>query len=256
MKKGKKKYLIFIAIVIVYVIITCFFYVKRKNDYINIVVRDDVVWSYQNKKWEKISLEKNDEIEKLNWTKFVIYSDGKKLGKYNLWYDEKWYAFNDNNKAINYDGELFAYQSPKHIKALSFKNKEINDFTYVETLLKNNNITTDGNYTMSNNISVDFDSDGQKEEFYLVSNVFSEKLEGNHYTFVFMVKNNKIYEIYKDTNIKDTYDGCMPYIDGFIDVDKDSKYEIAFTCSKYSIKKPINKLYKFKKGKFEEIISN
>ena len=111
MKKGKKKYLIFIAIVIVYVIITCFFYVKRKNDYINIVVRDDVVWSYQNKKWEKISLEKTDEIEKLNWTKFVIYSDGKKLGKYNLWYDEKWYAFNDNNKAINYDGELFAYQS-------------------------------------------------------------------------------------------------------------------------------------------------
>ena len=249
--KKKRKYVIFIVIVFIYLIFTGILYLNNKRNKLYIVVRNDIVWVYQNKELKSLN---NKNKKTLNWTKFKVYSDGKKIGRYSLWYDNKWYVFKDNNDPVNYDGELFAYKSQKNIKALSYKNEEVKDNQYIDFLLKKNNIINDNNYNVKNYINVDIDSDGEKEDFYLVSNAFKENIVSKkYYAFAFMVKNNKIYTIYSDVT-KDTYDGCIPAIDAFIDIDSDDKYEVVFTCSKYSIQKSINKVYRFKDKNFEEII--
>ena len=247
-----KKYIILLSIIGVYLLGMYIWYIHDKNDNLYLIVRNNTIWSLHRNKWTNHSLSYHKEID---WTKFNIYSDGKSIGKYKVWYDEQWYVFDDKNQPVIFDGELFAYQSPNNIKAISFKPKAIENFKYVNALLNKYNINIDNNYTISNVISADIDSDKQKEDIYLVSNAFSETTTGKYYTFAFMVKNNKVYTIYNKTN-DGFYESCLPYIDGIIDTDSNGKYELVFTCARFSRKKPINRLYEFKNNRFNELISN
>jgi len=258
MKKGKKKYIIIIIILIIYLLLMYVFIgrdnLKDSKNKTTLIVGNNTVWSYSNKKWHNVK--DSNEISTFDWEKFSVSVDGKKLGKKYLVFSDKWYLFDNNKKAVNYVGKLFAYKSNNNMNLLDFEINPITDFTYVNEVLSNLNIST-LDFAVSNIVSVDFDNDGVDEDFYIISNSFiTDPIPDKYFSIVFMVKDNNIYLLYNNTNIKDVYSGCIPYIDAFINVDKDSIHEVVISCDKYSIQGSIDMLYKYNDNRFHILIYN
>lgn len=259
MKKGRKKYIILIIILIIYFIVMFISFgmdnFKKKEKTI-IIVDNGTVWESDGNKWYNITT--INQIKSLNWKEFTVLSDGKKFGNYYLWYDDsRWYLFDKNKKAVSYSGDIFAYQSSTRINVLPMNIKNIEDFTYVRKVLSNNGLSEDSKFTMATVSSFDIDSDGVEEDFYVVSNVFAtDFFPDKSFSFVFMVKDNKIYMLYNDIDNNTGTNGCMPYLNNVLDVDNDGNYGVIVSCSKYSLQGTTNMLYTLDDGKFKIIISN
>ena len=253
--RDKKIYVILIVLVIVFFIVMFLLFgldeLKKGSINTTLVVGKDTVWNYSGKKWKNV-----DSYEKLNWEKYDIYVNNEKKGNYYLWYNDKWYAFDDNKKAIKLEGTLLGVKSNIDIPVYNFSTDIIDNYVYVDEVLEEHNLPTNNDYTVNEMIVFDYDNDGIEEEFYVVSNAFTmdshpEKI----FSLVFMVKNEEIYPIYTDISENKGFNGCMPYISSFIDVDNDSKYEFIFSCSKYSVSGITRMLYEFKNNEFKILIS-
>ena len=258
MKKGKKKYVIILAVLLIYFVIIFFMFYNKKEKVISIVVDNYAFFHYdKNKKWKSIPL-RNNKLESYNWKDYDTYVNGEFYGNKYLWFNDKWYVFNKDKSPVNYSGSLLAIHSgfDYSIKPINFENKNIDNYSYVYDVLKKNNILIDNNYTVSSYLLFDIDNDGNNEEFYTVSNSFPIDFSASkYYSFVFMVKNNKIYYLYKDT-YDEIFDACKPYISGILDVDNDKTYEVIVNCGKYSNRGTNVSLYRFNKKGFVKIISN
>ena len=225
----------------------------RKESYdTTLVVGNDTIWTYKNKRWNNLS--SSDEI---NWNKFDIYSDNVMIGNYYLWYSDGWYVFDNSKNAITLDGELLGVDSNLDISVYNFSTSEIDNYSYVYEVLRDNNLPISSEYTSSEKLLFDFDNDGVEEEFYLVTNAFPEGFDPEKiFSIVFMVKDEEIYIIYNDISDNTGYNGCKPYFNSFIDIDEDSKYEVILSCAKYSTNGINKTLYEFKDKQFKKLISN
>ena len=253
--RGKKTYIILIFILLVFFVVMFVLFgldnIRKSNYDTTIIVGEDTIWSYNNKNWVN-----NKSYDKLNWEKYDVYLNNIKTGNYYLMYNGKWYAFDDKKNAVLLDGDLIAFNSNHDISLYEFQTEQITDYSYVEKVLSEKEIST-SDYTSKYKVSFDFDNDGNIEDFYLVSNAFPMGFNPDKiFSIVFMVKNSKIYPIYTDISKNVGFNGCKPYFNSFIDVDNDSKYEFILSCSKYSTSSTNHMLYKFKDNKFKILISN
>lgn len=256
----KKRYVVILILIIVY--FTTLFLLKGASNVKNsklastIIVNNSSVWQLKDKKWYNVV--SNSEINDLSWQEFNIIVDSEYFGKYNVVHDEsKWYLFDNERKAYSYSGHFVAYQADYNMPVKSYEEKEITDYTYVNQVLGENNLPLNQELTVNLYINVDYDNDGVKENFYFISNAFPmESDPENIFSIVFMEKTGTIYPIYKSIAPRQGFNGCMPYMDAIIDVNDDKKYELIISCSKYSIKEPIDILYEFSNNKFSVIISN
>ena len=90
--------------------------------------------NYNNKKWNNvIDLTK---IKELNWNNYKVYLNNEYFGKYQLWHDDKWYAFDKDKKAVMLEGDLLAYASNYDIDVKSFTENPINDRTNSNSYVK------------------------------------------------------------------------------------------------------------------------
>lgn len=229
--------------------------IKKGKYATTLIVGDDAVWTYSDKHWMNIT--KYTTIKKLDWKKFNIYLDNKEFGEYYLWHDDKWYAFDDKKNAVKLDGELLAYNSNHEIKINEFSQSEISDRSYINFVLEDNDISPSSQTTSEYVVNYDYDNDGVEEQFYVISNVFAMDFDPEtSFSIVFMVKNDEIYYIYNDISKNKTYNGCMPYITSFLDVDEDNTDELILSCARYSVSGVVKMLYKLENGEFKIIISN
>lgn len=254
--RNKKTYIILIVIILIFFAVMFLVFgidnIRQEKYTTTIIIDNDIVWSLRKKKWSNYH-----SYSKLNWKEFNVYVDNKKFGNYYLWHNDKWYLFDSKKNAINYDGRLIAYRSNYKMNIYDYNIENIEDFTYVNEVLMDNNISNVDEYTAKNKVSLDYDNDGEIEDFYLVSNVFSmESNPDKVFSIVFMVKDNEVYSIYTDIEKNTSFNGCKPYFNTFIDVDNDNKYELVLSCAKYSVSHTSNMLYKFKDNKFKILISN
>ncbi len=259
MKKGRFKYIVIIIIVIIYGVgMYLAFGVsenKAKKTATTILVGDSAVWNYSSREWMNVS--SKSLLSSFNWQEFNVYIDNKYFGNYLMWQDEKWYLFDKNRQAVSYQGNLFAYKSDFNMDVLSFSTSAVTDFSYAKKVLEEHQLDPNSSYTLANVSSIDFDKDGQNEDFYVISNVFAmDFFPDKYFSFVFMVKNNKIYMLYEDVDQNDGVNGCKPNLYTVADVDNDSKYELILTCSKYSNQIPVTMLYEFVDDTFKIAISN
>lgn len=258
MKKGRSKYIIIIIILLIYLLGMYLLFgvdeVKKNKVTTTLLIGNSSVWNYSGRKWSNVT--NNQLLSSLDWQKFMVYINSEKLGNYYLWNDDKWYVFDDDKKALSYSGLFFAYKADFDMKVLKYETKQIIDFTYVNEVLSKYNLISSVNYTVSTITSVDFNQDGVNEDFYVISNVFSEEQVDKYFSFVFMVKNEKIYMLYEDVDNNDGVNGCKPYINLVADVDNDKKNELVLTCARYSNQLPIDMLYKFEEDAFKIVISN
>lgn len=259
-KEKKKRYIVILAVLIIYVVLMLLFVGKdalvKNKDATTIIVGDYTVWNYSDNNW--LNITNSTTLDDISWLDYDVYLDNKELGKYYLWYDDnKWYIFDQNKKAINKEGSLLAFRSNYDIKVKNFDTKEIRNYYHVNKVLEENDLSTSSKYTVANEVSLDIDSDGQEETLYFVSNAFPLDFSPSKtFTFVFMVKNSKIYQIYNDVAPYKLNNGCKPYLSAVMDIDQDSTYEIVVSCGRYSVSKPVDMLYKFTEEEFEILISN
>ena len=255
--QNKKVYIVLIVIFLVFFCIMFFTYaipnIEKEKEELVLIVDNDSAWERKSNQW--INLDSTARTS-LNWQNFTVYLNQKKSGNYYLWYDEKWYAFNENKEAVNLEGSLLAYQSNYEISILNFQEQEINSDAYIQKVLSSHNLSTKSKLTSSYKASVDFDQDGQIEEFYVISNAFSTDFQASTiFSFAFMVKNNSIYMIFEEIGT-DYYSACKPYFHTFINIDKEMPYEVILNCGGYSLESQKTNLYQFQKNKFQRLISN
>lgn len=257
--RKKSTYIILLVIMIVFLLVMFLLFGRDnfiKNKYeTTLIVGDNTTWVYRNKRWTNITSESG--IHELEWKKYKVFQDNKSLGNYYLWHDDRWYAFDDDRNAITVDGEFLAYSSNVDVKVLDFKSKQITNESYIYQVLNENGFSESSKFTSEYYTTVDIDSDGVEEDFYLISNAFPldfspEKI----FSIVFMVKDGEIYYIYRDIDSYRSFNGCKPYFRTFIDIDGDNNYEFVLSCGSYSTSEATDMLYHFVDGEFKIIISN
>lgn len=256
--RKKRTYIILLIILVAYFLLLYLFIgkdnLKKESFSTTIMVGDNTVWALSGKRW--LNITKQSSIDSLNWQKFTVFVDNENLGKNYVWHDDKWYIFDKNKNAVVKTGKFLAYRANYKINVLNYEEENITDLTYVNKVLEENNLSSP--FTASSKTTLDIDNDNIKEDFYIISNAFADEfVPDTLFSIVFMVKNGKIYYIYKDISTNDLdYKECKPYFNYFLDIDDDKTYEMILSCGRYSIKEEINMLYSYTKDGFKIIISN
>lgn len=259
MKKGRMKYIVIIIVLIIYGVFMYLFFgideSRERRASTTLLIGDSTVWNYSARDWMNVTNQQS--LSSLDWQKFHVYVDNEYFGNYSVWLDDKWYLFDDNRNAVNYQGDLFAYQADFDMDVLPFTLSDIDDFSYVNQVLEEYELSSNASYTLANMTSFDFDKDGVLEDFYFVSNVFAtDFFPDKYFSFVFMVKSGKIYMLYEDVDQNDGTNGCRPQLYTVADVDDDRSYELIVECSRYSVQEPVIMLYEFLDDEFKITISN
>lgn len=260
--RSKKTYIIILVILIIFASLM-YIFVARKNIkeekiLTTIIVGNSSIWNYSSKRW--INVKKQTTIEKLNWYTFKVYEDNKYLGEYSAWYDRtKWYYFDNKNNSINPTGKVLAYKSNNEMKIEEYTEKQIeaSDKKYINYVLEENELSTSSKFTSNYKVEIDYDNDSNIETFYVLTNAFPTEFEPDKiFSIVFMVKDNKIYYLYKDIDDNKINNGCKPYFNYFVDINDDKVDEIILSCGKYSENGIVDMLYKFVDNEFKIQISN
>ena len=71
-----------------------------------------------------------------------------------------------------------------------------------------------------------------------------------------MVKDGKVSYLYNDISKNNSFNGCKPYINTFLDTNNDGTYEMILSCGKYSANEEVDMLYGYKENEFQILISN
>jgi len=262
--KINKGYKVIIIILVVYFLV--FFCIlgldnlkKNKHNFI-LLVGESTVWEYASQKWLNVTA--SSTLEKINWQEYQVYIDNQYVNKYQLWFDDKWYAFNIDPKtkerqAVQLEGDLIAYKANYDLNIKSFKNEKVTNNTYIQQVLNQNGLSTGSKLTVNNVVQIDIDNDGNLEEFYVISNAFpTDNYPDTIFSIVFMVKNEQIYPMYSNITKGKNTNGCKPFIRTFLDIDEDNIHEVIVSCGKYSIQKPEDMLFQLSDKEFKLLISN
>lgn len=252
----KKKYIILIGILILFFLVMFLLFgrdsLRKERQKLTIIVGDNTVWSYHNKKWSNVS-----SYDELNWNKYIVYYNNEKKGNYYLWHDDKWYVFDNNKSALSFNGELLAYQSNEDLSITAFSVEDVLDDTSIFQVLEEKDISSNNQFTSKYQVSFDIDGDGINEIFYVVSNAFAHSFNPDTiFSIVYMVKDNLIYPIYENISSNQGLNGCKPYFQSFLDVDQDNKYEFILSCGYYSNSRRSDMLYRLTDEGFKIIVSN
>ena len=257
--RSKKLYIILIAIVIVFFVVMFLMFgttnILQEQYQATLIVGNHTVWNYRNKRWNNLILSNN--LQQLNWQKYEVYLNNEKFGNYYLWHDDRWYLFDDDHNPVSMEGDLLAYVANYDLNVKGFSEDDSLDLAAVQNVLYDRNIPLDSLFTNQSHVAFDFDSDGVVEDFYLITNVFAMDFDPDSYfSFVFMVKENRIYMIYDDVTSSNSFNGCKPFFTSFLDVNHDHIYEFILSCGRYSIEEQVDMLYQFDEGAFKIVISN
>lgn len=257
--RKKSTYIILISIIFIFGIIMFLVFgvenIKQGAYDSTIIVGDNTVWTYSNKKWVNVSSRAS--IDKLNWKTYKVYSNNEYLGDYLLWHDDRWYAFDKNKNGVNITGNILAYSANYNIDILNAESSDATVDNYVSQVLDDNNISLSSKFTSLTKTSVDFDGDGVWEYFYVVSNAFPiDFYPENIFSIVFVVKDGKVSYLYNDISKNNSFNGCKPYINTFLDTNNDGTYEMILSCGKYSVDEEVDMLYGYKENEFQILISN
>ena len=257
--QSKKTYIVILGFIIIFGVVMFLALgvdnIKKNKQGTTLIIGNNTVWTYNKQRWKNIS--SKGQFQQFNWQEFTVFDNNEKLGNYNLWYDDKWYLFDKKKNAINYEGDLVAYQANYDIDILKFEEQEIIDTKYVDYVLEENGLDIDSQFTSNYKVSVDFDNDGQEEELYLISNAFAIDFNPNKiFSIVFMIKDDYVYYLYNDISTNNSLNGCKPFLKTILDADNDGVYEFVISCAQYSTSTETDMHYKYVDDNFKIVISN
>ena len=253
---NKKPYIISIAILIIFFIVMFLVFgldnIKKDSYSTTIVLGKNSVFGLRKQNWYRLA-----DYSEINWKKYDIYENNEKIGRYYLWFDDKWYAFDNNRDPIDIGIRFLGIRSNYKIDLVDFKTEDVDSSTYIDKVLNDNKLPSDSKFTSKYKVDLDFDKDGVEEEFYIISNAFiNNENPEKIFSIAFMVKDDTIYPMYTDIRKNTSLNGCKPYFNAFLNVDDKDGYEVIISCSEYSNSKTTDMIYKYEKNSFKILISN
>lgn len=255
----KRTYIILLIILGVFFITMFMLYGRKeikKAGYASIVIMgDNSVWKYVDKKFYKITYKSS--LQKLSWNKYDVYLNNKFVDKYYLWFNDGWYVFDDDKNPIQIDDTFIALSSNYGLKLIDFKENEVDDMTYVNRVLEENNLGISSQFTSIYKVSFDINKDFKNSDFYIISNAFARDFTPEKtFSIAFAVRDDRIYYIYKDISNYRGINGCKPYYNALLDIDGDDENEFILSCARYSDSGQVDMVYKYVNDEFKIIISN
>lgn len=212
------KYKILFAIVFVYLLIVGILIYFNNINNTEIILSSEVSLKYEQKKWKS-----NDFKQKNNYN---IYVDNSFLGKGLLIVDDGISYF--NNEKL----DKFLAISNDNIKVIPYNETEINKEEY-DKVLKELNINKYNDLKINKKIDIDYDNDSKEESIYILSNLFvdpfMEDINDDKFSIMYTIDGGKMKIIYQKKFSSDMK-GCLLDINGLLDVNNDSKYELITTC--------------------------
>jgi len=230
--KNKGAIIIVITIIFAYLVLAVIFFgweeFANRFRSLNIMVSTGDKWQLKNGMWS--------DIEETDLIHFNVYINNKSIGKYNLVYNNKWYLFDDNRKAIKYDGNILAINGNVKYELIDFKEEDFDsdDEKLLTKILEGKSIDETSEPDSASKIVLDLDGDNIQETIYTASNAFIEGYSvKNRYSIIFTGDEQPeiLYEHYEDESKQ--FSMCVPRLNTVIDIDKDSKYELIFECNYY-----------------------
>ena len=270
-----KTYIILIIILLIFLVVMFFVFgdKKTKKDIQSFVseeqdnatqeVIDEEVllivgkttWKYQNEEWSFVANKKDKQT--YNGNSFHIYDGSNSVGEYYLRYENKWIPYDVHSKTPKIENFLLAYSSNQDMKVLKLKEEVIEADSYVQQVLRDNEVPSDSQFSSIYKVSVDFDSDSILEDFYIISNAFPIDFKPEiSFSMAFMVDDGEIHDIYTDVSPIVSLGTCKPFYEGFVDTNNDGISEVILGCGKFSATERIDMLYGFEYNHFKMLISN
>lgn len=256
---SKKVYIALILIMVISSLIMFFVFgvknIQQEHLETTIIVGDNTTWSYQNQKW--IYVRKNSLLSDLSWQKYHVFENNEELGTYYMWHDDKWYVFDEQKQAVTVNGKILAYLGNYQMKPIDFQEENVDDKSFVYAVLEDHGLSTSSQFSSLYKVSLDFDQDHEKEDFYIMTNVFPFDFEADTtFSIAFMVKDDTIYYLYNDVGPTNGLNGCKPFYHSFLDTNMDGIYEVILSCGRYSATDQVDMMYQFENGAFKMLVSN
>ncbi len=229
MKKNKKKIIIGVVLIFILIAIGVYLFLNKtkKND-TYLIFNDSGAFKYEDEEWTTF----NNAEDPIFDNGFNVYIDNEYKGKYEIRYvNDMWYYFDENNDSQDFSGELFAYNSKDDITLANIKKQEIdeNDISYLNDVLKDEDIKTGINdyYRINEKIDFDVDGDGKEETIYAISNADVMENQDKVFSTVFYVKNDKIHTLKLDVYDSDEENYYLYSINNLFELEKNGKYYLS-----------------------------
>lgn len=227
--ENKKKIIIVISILIVYFIIMMiafgFGHLKKKINYLEILMGPDTYLKYEKGVWKDVT--KTDE---LLGKSYQIYDQYHFLYQGILQYtNNKWYAFNSSNRPLDLPDEFFAYRGNMKLNIIPFVLEDMSEDELREAneILQEQSITEEVEYTKAKKVEVDINKDQRKETIYIISNTFGLEAQSKSFSIVYIKMNGKRNILIQEVS-EDMYQVPSITLSEIMDLHNDQKYELIF----------------------------
>ncbi len=187
---------------------------------------------------------------------FQVYQQNELVGNYELEYLNRWNFFQNGNWTSFY-GDFVAYDTSLNISFLSYRYELIssNIQSNLSKILQEKGITS---YDFSSQymIVADVDQNGQDDQIISLSNQTEDEMNGPYFSFLFVILNGKMIEIYNETTLE-KYELPFYTISGIFHLDNEKQTRILVTKYYYDqILDPSLILYQQNGKTIQEIASS
>lgn len=253
--ENKKKMIVIVSILLIYLVIMIIVYgidkVKNKFYHLDVLMSPNTYLKYENGKWKD---EKETQTSMLGKT-YKIYQNSNYLYDGVLQYtDEKWYAFDNNDKPLSLPEDFFAYRGNVNINIAEYAvtDMEINEIFEAEEILKDNGILFNPSYTKTLKIMYDLNNDGMSDTIYIISNTLGIEEQSLYFSIVYVKMNGNTRILVKDVS-EDMYSVPSVNLKQILDYNKDKKYELIIGKTYFDQIGTCYEIFKIEKNAYESV---
>lgn len=255
--ENKKKIVIVVSILLIYFVIMMIFFgfdsLKKKIYHLDVLIAPNTYLKFERGIWRDV---KENEAELLGKS-YKIYDNHQYLYNGVLQYtDDNWYAFDNNNKPLSLPENFFAYRGNLEMDVINYNsvNMSLEEIEEASSILKKYNITFQPEFTKTLKIDLDFDSDGERETIYIISNALGMEEQSIYFSIAYMKNSDNIEVLIDDVSI-DMYQVPSLNLKEVVDINQDKIYELIFEKIYFDQKGTCHEIFEYEKESYKSVKS-
>lgn len=248
-----------IILIVYFVIFICLFGITTIRKFFSkayIVLDSGDKWMLENTKWVTLP---DSENKLYNWQKYSVYTDNEYFGDYKIFYNNKIYLFNDNDKSVPYKAaNVIALKG--NFTLVDYKLTENFDKEgrkFLEDFIEKEKLNVDLSQFNLKMYEINHKNSEKSDRIYVANNLFGE-YEGvdDIFALIFCIYDNGNIEVlYSKHNVVNMQlQFCSPQIRNVIDFLDDGKYEIIFECIYYMSSDTCHMMFEKEFGSYRKVI--
>lgn len=213
-------------------------------------------FQYTNGTWSNIQYKSSDSIYLKQYSVYST-STGSLTGKYDLEFNNDSWSYRNNNNYEDYTEDMIAYKGSNKFSVIPFDKKQLSA-TNAKKILTDLGISGYNELTLSYEIDIDYDNDGNTEPIYVLSNVFADGEATQYFSIICTYKDGKYDTLLKNVTSDDLLTSQIQNdIYAIIDLTGDKKYEIITSTDGFSESmETVYTIFGLTNNNYQKIISN